>query len=184
MAIYKQNIPQPTDLLAVSQIDLLSNASYLDTFLDVEHQQSGRDNAALGSGRHKTVSMPNQGADPAVPGGTTGIVYQKANELFHRNATRISQLTGNFSQAVNGYYVLPGGLTIQWGVRNAPGQSGSVVFPIAFPTACFNVQLTQRRDASNSTQGMYVNGLPSTTGFNYNGSTNSDVSLYWYAIGN
>jgi hypothetical protein len=60
MTQYKQNIPQATDLISVSQVDLLDNFTYLDTFLNVEHQQSGRDTAAVGSGRHRTVSMPNQ----------------------------------------------------------------------------------------------------------------------------
>ena len=76
---------------------------------------------------------------------------------------------------------------MQWGIKNSPGQSGTITFAtnnIAFPNNCFTVLLTQRRDGSTSTQGMYLNGSPTSTQFSYNGSTNTDTALYWLAIGN
>jgi hypothetical protein len=70
---------------------------------------------------------------------------------------------------------------MQWGTVSSPSSTGSVVFPTTF-SATYNVQITMRRDSSSSTQGMYVNGAPSTTGFNFNGSSGGNA-LFWVAIG-
>ena len=185
MAIYKQNIPQPTDLLAVSQVDLLNNFSYVDTFLDVEHQQSGRDNSALGSGRHKVVSMPDQGSAPAVPGGTTGILFQLASDLYHRNASRISRMTGDLSIAQNGFYGLPGGITIQWGTNLVSSTTGAINYSRPFNAATFPpvVTLTPVRNSTN----VDVVYLLSTNfvGFTYRNTAvgGGITQIFWIAVG-
>jgi hypothetical protein len=183
MAIYKQNIPQPTDLLAVSQVDLLNNATYLDTFLEVEHQQSGRDNSAVGSGRHKTVSMPNQGAAPAVPAGTTGILYQLTNELYHRNATRITQLTGNFAAAASGWTILAGGIKLQWGLRTTPNSSGVISFVPPFSAPPWTIQVSLYRASGNQSVTIDSGTPPTAAGFNYLTSSGGSIGIYWFAIG-
>lgn len=97
----------------------------------------------------------------------------------------LSQLTG-YSANTNGY-CWAGGLLFQWGVKLSPGSSGNILFAtanIAFPHSCFNVSLTLRRDGSTSTQGVYINGVPTATGFSYTGSSSGSQALYWFAIGN
>lgn len=116
--------------------------------------------------------------------------------FFLSGGNNLIQMTRNFVPTVgsngsfpqNGYTFLPGGFIFQWGVVLNPGASGTVTFSTSgcldFPSNIFNVSLTQRRDASNSAQGMYINGALTKTAFSYNGSSSSDQALFWTAIGN
>ena len=108
----------------------------------------------------------------------------------------LAQLTGY--HAVNNGYAWMGGMLVQWGRfltgsgTNLPG-SGSVTFPVAFPSLCLNVQLTF---LGNSTSGQSiqvttsgtppVNPVISTTAFSWKftgGSSNSYSGFFWFAIG-
>ena len=50
--------------------------------------------------------------------------------------------SSNQSRTANGWQKLPGGLIMQWGQHNSASNIESVTFPIAFPNACLNVQVT------------------------------------------
>ncbi len=183
---YIQNIPASGNDPSADQPNMFINTNSLFNYLSVDHIPFNVNN----SGYHKVIHMTTQTLDP-VTTATFGQLYTKSvtinaiidNQLFYKTGLgTISQLTGG-NQVANGYQYI-GGILMQWGVKLAPGSSGSVVFPTPFPAACFNVSITQRRDGSNSTQGMYINGIPSQSGFNYNGSSSSDEAIYWIAIGN
>ncbi len=55
----------------------------------------------------------------------------------------IGSLAG--SAGDSGYQTLPGGIIMQWGIISGPSTSStSVTFPVPFPSAVFNIQLTRR----------------------------------------
>jgi hypothetical protein len=162
----------------------------------VDHIDNNGQPGAQPAGYHKVVHMVPQGGNPVAVAGYGQLFSKTINSfttdqaLFWETGTGlIQQLTVNLTPlaASNGYTFLPGGLILQWGVKSSPGSSGTITFAtsnISFPNNCFNVSITQRRDSSSSTQGMYLNGAPSATQFSYNGSSSSDTALYWWAIGN
>lgn len=85
------------------------------------------------------------------------------------------------SLSTSGYQKLPGGLIIQWGSNSAGGNgAASVSFPIAFPTACVNVQVTggYSGTSGNSTGAYSVSTSGFTYTYHYSGTTD-----YWLAIG-
>ena len=98
------------------------------------------------------------------------------------------------SLATNGYISFPtwlGGLIIQWGYNsNIVDVEVLITFPIAFPTACYNVQCTG--DETNGAASEIVNTKSVTTsGFTWVGAIGNAYGVapaadkgYWLAIGN
>lgn len=107
-------------------------------------------------------------------------------QLFSLNSGGgLHQLTGARPNAPNGY-AWAGGILFQWGRINAPSDTGSVNFSTAnvnFPHTCFTVMLQLQRNGSSSTHAVYLNGVPSTSGFSWNGPVGSSTALWWLAIG-
>lgn len=71
------------------------------------------------------------------------------NAALNTRGTRVATMESfdtEFVKALgsNGYQKLPGGLILQWGQSGAVGAGAGLVvtLPIAFPSACVNVQLT------------------------------------------
>jgi hypothetical protein len=97
-------------------------------------------------------------------------------------AITLSSLTA-FAKSLgtSGYQKLPGGLIIQWGSNGAGGNgAASVSFPISFPTACVNVQVTGGFSGTNgNSTGAYS---VSTSGFSYTYHY-SGTTDYWLALG-
>jgi hypothetical protein len=97
------------------------------------------------------------------------------------------------SLATNGYISFPtwlGGLIIQWGYNsNIVDVEVLITFPIAFPTACYNVQCTG--DETNGAAAEIVNTKSVTTsGFTWVGAIGNASGVasaadkgYWLAIG-
>lgn len=85
------------------------------------------------------------------------------------------------SNVGSGYQKFPSGLIIQWGLINT---SVNITFPIAFPTACFNVQV-KWNDGPGVTvvysQYFAVTAV-STTGATFAALTTTP--RFWFAIGN
>ncbi len=85
--------------------------------------------------------------------------------------------------SVNGYQKLSNGLILQWG-RFTDGTNGdyTLTFPIAFPTACFNVQLTANMDVIWNSN----NADPKVRSYSTTGATVSinSTGMFWFAIGN
>lgn len=127
-----------------------------------------------------------------VTGNTSGSAGScTGNSATVTNGVYTTNFTGsNQSIATNGYQKLVGGLIMQWGFSTCPSSSGSVTYPIAFPTACLNIQVSS---LSNSTDTGGLSALAAvrtttitTTGFDLttppDSSTNSK-GFYWFAIG-
>jgi len=112
------------------------------------------------------------------------------------NRTNIKTILDSNSKNTNGYCKLPNGLILQWGIDYSAGitvqsYSKTINFPMAFPNACFQVQLTLDDvgyGSGNFTTGI---GLEARTASNFRftiknrtdkaASLNSNV--FWFAIG-
>lgn len=198
MPTYQPNIPTGSIPLNQDYLNLQGNFQQLNIAYGFDHvpltDTSGIPPGGI-TGIHKIIHLQSNATPAAVPqvgqffNAFIPDGYDTDTVLFlQTGGGKLLQLTSNVqpSLSTSGYTFLPGGLIFQWGTVNAPGSSGNVVFTsvgcIAFAHSIFNVQLTVRRDSSSSTQGMYVNGAPSLTGFSYNGSS-APNALFWTAIG-
>jgi hypothetical protein len=207
---YQPGIPTGSVPLNQDYLNLQANFTQINDQFEVDHVPLTSTSGTPPNGYHEAihlvpVSTPtsNPPNNQPINGYTATTGYGQVFDatindginvdqalFFLTGGNRLMQLTRNFVpvSASRGYTFLPGGLILQWGVINSPGISGTVTFSssggIAFPSNIFNVQITQRRDGSNSTQGMYVNGNPTRTQFSYNGSTSTDDAIFWTAIGN
>jgi hypothetical protein len=103
-------------------------------------------------------------------------------------ATSVSSLSAalissqfDSSKAATGYQKLPSGLIIQWGTFTAGAGTTIVTFPIAFPSACYNVQV--------STEGLSGGGVSAPhavmtiSNASVTLSTNNGRRAWWLAIG-
>lgn len=140
---YNASIPQSTDFISNSQLQILGNFSQLNAQFLVDHTafNTGSGN---GDGFHKKVTLNVPlGADP-VPAGTASAVYSKdvggVGQLFFANSSAPKQITGTVSAIANGTSFLPGGVILKWGL--ASQFLVHIPFTPAFPTACFSVVLT------------------------------------------
>lgn len=80
----------------------------------------------------------------------------------------------------NGYQQYPSGKIKQWGYAAAVG---GITFPIAFPSACHNVQATVNSSSGGAASDNQIRVYgASTTGFSYL-SVNSNFPVYWEATG-
>ena len=113
---------------------------------------------------------------PNIPGGGDTQLYSLSGIGV------LSQLTGN-NLSANGFCWV-GGILIQWGNFN-PNSSTSVTFPVAFPTAVFNIQLTGSASNNSTFRNGVATGSLTTAGFNWQGTIDSHwTPIYWMAIGN
>lgn len=93
----------------------------------------------------------------------------------------------NQLKAVDGYQKLPGGMIVQWGLLTSISDAGSsvVTLPVAFPTACVNVQLTDRVITTDTNSAHLACTASSTTSITiaYNNTTGGGTSVFWQAWG-
>lgn len=108
---------------------------------------------------------------------SNGNVFFRYGDNAGWNTWRQLVKDSDFAQslATEGYQKLPSGLFLQWGVTTT-GTSGTETFPIAFPNACFGVQIT-----NNTTNNSGFVSTFSTTAFNWS-NLNTVVNRY-FAIG-
>lgn len=133
---------------------------------------------------------------PSLPSGYT--YYRLIGEFTTDDDGNILTVTkdGEFNvttnNATNGYLKLPNGLTFQWGTElnwSNYRQQKTITFPVAFNTACYNIQLSsnlrQRTGDNGSSWGVVsktTNNFVAWCGVE-GGNWNSNLTLYWFAIG-
>ena len=135
-------------------------------------------------------------------GGTTGVTYavgtvftaavtgsgsgngNATTNVFSMESINTNFTGSNQSLTSNGYQKLPGGLVMQWGTATAGANTATTVtFPIAFPSACVNVQISTISSSTSDNYLNKVNANATTTDFAIRNSQNSVWSIYWLAIG-
>lgn len=130
---YNSNVPQATDVLSQSQLDLLNNFQAIFTLVGVNHSNFGTPN----QGKHNFVSMPVQSGNP----GTTAsemALYTKTSSLtsvpeafFQRADGSVVEFT-SAAQSVTGWTRLPSNILIKWGQSSG---TGSVAVNLSFAGA-------------------------------------------------
>jgi len=175
---FNANIPAATDKPSQSQAQILANFGALNTVFAVDHLAFN----AVDGGEHEKVTLNAPlGADPGA-GGTKSSIYSKTSgatqELFFENSALVSQLTGLTTvAAANGYITLQGGIIIKWGTGTGSTAGVANIFPVAFPTNCWNVQIITR--ATKKVVGVTINSRTTFTAF-----TDGATNIYYIAIGN
>jgi len=198
---YQSNIPQATDILAVSQSDILNNFSTLDTWCNVDH---GGFNAVVGiQGTHLKVSNPVQGAAPVFPTPrTTNGFYTLTNATTTLSETYIHKqnqaasidipMTASILGQVNnpavnttGWSYLPSGILLKWGTATTINgalavnvNAGGIYGPNY--TTVMNAQVTQTNIASTGNVTVAA-GVPNITISATAASAGFLVS--WFTIG-
>lgn len=199
---YNSSIPQPGDLISVSQGQLLANFQAIKTLIDVNHV----DFADAGNmGKHNFVTFVDQAVAP-VATGTDINMYNAAvsgiQQLFIKKAagnaipftqSNIASIGGSGFQS--GYTFLPSGFLLKWGplgvlpanvatVVNFPVlDAGAVAIP-AFSTACVGA-LAVGTSGGNPTQIITVQNVTATqiTVYNRPFTGTAATTAFFFAIG-
>jgi len=203
---YNPNIPQPNDVLDVSQGDILKNFMQLDTTYGIDHFKFS--DGTLNNGYHQFVHLAAQLANPATVA-TTDILFSKSVtpdstvtaadvQLFNKTGNGgVAQMTGRLINNATDGYVWISGMLLQWGfvtVTSSTNQTGNVVFKdrvpgaIPFPNKVYLVQLTPNYSGADPNSGAEVAIKDSTlsiTDFDWYFTTNSGAysGFYWIALG-
>lgn len=132
---YNPNIPQPTDLLSVSQGNLLNNFGALQALIDVNHI----DFAAAGAGKHSFVEMPVQNPVPTTSAGEVGL-YSQTSAITAQPELVFARQMGSTAPAQvqvteftsarwqnPGWAMLPSGILLKWHSNIPFGGSQTVV---------------------------------------------------------
>lgn len=186
---YDPNAPTGLVNLDVDYQSLQLNFQQANISFGINHYPF-TDNTA-NNGKHKFVEMPILTGIPPGLASAEFTLYSKNvsgnSQLFStRGVTGIEvQLTGPGVPitTTNGSTFLAGGLLIQWGKKATPGSTGSVIFPVAFSSAPFSIQLTLQRTSGSQSVTIDNATPPSVSQFNYLSSSPGSDFLYWMAIG-
>lgn len=189
---YNNAIPQATDRIKDSQLDILNNFIEIDNLISVDHAtfNTGDD------GKHNKLTIP-QLATPAAPIGNDLQIYNAVvagtSQLhFRRSAGAAIPFTQSNTSGTSGWTYLPSGIKMVWGRGTIASGSSTVDvnFAVAgfpgFTTANIGVVLTRVHNATsqNATQ---LESVLSNTQFRARRSTSNTGSaneFSWFAIGN
>lgn len=203
---YNPSIPQATDALSQSQLDILNNFTSIGTTFDVNHVDF---NAGADAGKHKYIQLPVQGANPpAVFGSGEVAIYSflsgvtSQNELWinKKNQAANVQIPSTASilsvasspgNNVSGWTYLPSGILLKWGNSTATGNT-AITFPVAGDIPVFtdvmSMQLTTYANSAADTNTFIRLSSFTNLGFNCYGSarttvSNAATSFQYLAIG-
>ena len=123
-----------------------------------------------------------------IPDGVTNteVIVPESGVLVNKDyadlKVALADFTGtNANLTASGYQKMPSGLIIQWGKTAL--NVNTVIFPIAFPNQCFNVQVSFLDSASTATPYIGQSAPVDITinGFNY--GVVIDRSRQWLSVG-
>lgn len=193
---YNLNIPHPPDDPSDDVGQMQANTNAINTLIGIDHVPFNTPGAPTSQGGyHKVVHMVGQNSTPSTVSGLSQIYSRippssipnnTVTQLFCLNSNGANlQMTGN-TASTNGL-VWCAGILFQWGTvsTNFSPATGMVTFSPAFPTSCFNIQMTFIGN-SGSAQSIQVTSSDSTQ-FSWkttNTSATSYTGFYWIAIGN
>jgi hypothetical protein len=202
---YSANLPVSGDTLGGTRDRIRANFQIIENALSINHETFG---SSFGQGKHKFLQMPEQGTAPTTAvneggvytkvgtnpaetnlyfraedsGGVGGFEYQ-LTKVISASTARFANNTINYVPNNNGGWTfLSGGMIFQYGSRTSAGSSGSVIFPLVFPSgnAPFSINLTIVAASGN----ILISVVSSNSvGFDFD-KTSGTHTFYWMAIGN
>jgi hypothetical protein len=170
-----------TDLISVSQGQLLTNFTQLNTVFGGDHVEFNNATSA-NRGKHTVVHLRQQGSDGTTTSGE-GALYVKANNLYFRQASNgtVIQLTGASTAASSGTILLANGIRMNWGNATGVWQGvNTVTYATAFSSAAWSITLTAQLTAAFSGLTVYASG---TTTFTPTSSYAPSHRINYIAIG-
>jgi hypothetical protein len=195
---YNPSIPLRTDFLSVSQGQIKTNFSQLNTVFGNDHVPF---DSGTNPGLHNHVTIPNASTDPTISGNTIEM-YMKAlggigapflassastGVMWSGGTTYPSVTAVTGGNGSNGYIRFPNGIMIQWGNGMGSGSNPySLNFATPFANACFAV-IPVGYVGSNLVTMAVRPGALSKTAFQYqsgNSGSIANVSVMYIAIGN
>jgi hypothetical protein len=196
MPTYTPNIPQPGDIPAFSQDQILQNFQSIDDGTNgfACNHVSLTDSTLSQRGKHKYIQMPLQSPNGPATSTSEGAIYTKSGtgaqpQLFWRPQSTLAngnevQMTGVIPLVSEpGYSFLPGGILMQWGIVTGPGSfTYSGLGLLNFSTA-FVVLLSLRTGSLPTTSQGYSVGSFSTTGFTVSTFNLSGRDFHFISIG-
>jgi len=197
MANYQPTKPAAIDQLNDSQDDIQKNFEAIKDLIDVNHETFA--GGAGDEGKHKYVTMPEQGVDvtsaPQTLANETAIYCRlndaaTASALFFRPEGQGAGAGTEYdftsaTKAASGYTMLPSGLIIKWGTGNV----GANAAGIAVYEATVGFTTVYSANATlNGTAGMDKALFIQTLGLNsitvYNANANGgNRTFYYFVIG-
>jgi hypothetical protein len=189
-----QDIPQPGDILSVSQVDLENNFAFLSQSLTKDHDIAFSLNSATTEvGYHKKVTLEASiNNNIAMPSSADSLLFSFAGNIYWKNPTLAAavQMTnanvGSPLIAAFGYTFLPGGLMVQWGKTASSGAPLLVNFSPVFSATPYAVLTTVSSATANQSSQVTASNANSFTFAVYTGDTgaiSSGKNVFWIAIG-
>lgn len=200
---YIQGYPQDGSSLGQSKTTIRNNLDGTFLTLGVDHINNNGLPGSQPAGYHTLIHQVTQTAVTTlanynqvfsgIPGNVTvnGVATAEIptggdTQLYSLSSMGIlNQLTGSLKNTPG--YAWLGGILIQWGlVASSSTQSNPVIYPVEFPTAIFNIQVTPVRVAGVFTSDYSVAPGATKAGFTIINATGGATGLafYWFAIGN
>lgn len=183
---YNNNVPQAGQRIKDTQQPINDNFAAIDTLIAVNHEAFNTADA----GKHKFVTLTNQGAAP-VGAANEWNIYNILNggvqELTLRKAGGVEIPITKYAGGGSGYTYLPSGMILKWGEGTVNG-NGSLNFSTPFPSSCYQVVATIQNpnagdiDASVRVVSWTVNGATFYVSKRTTTGTSSQVISY-FAIG-
>jgi hypothetical protein len=168
-----------------------SGVAWKSTFTgDVTGNVSGSSGSCTGNAATVTNGVYTAG-DQTI-GGTKTFSNTISGSIDGNAATVTNGVySTNFDRSLtaNGYQKLPGGLIMQWGTFTnnvSPTSNKTITFPIAFPTACYSVQISVVTGSVPSQGAVTLASTVTPTTFNAALRTDAGTpswTYYWFAIG-
>jgi|SRR5271154_624701 len=189
-------IPAVNNNPSSDQPDMQTNFNSINNWVNVDH--IGFNTSPTG-GYHNVVHITQApgNADPPLIS-TAGQLYTKTIagniQLFYESTSgvvsRLSPTGPNYSNNINGFTYLLGGLLLQWGQIPSPWPNaslpGTVTFPIAYSAAPYFVLFNIVSNSFSRTVGFPASTPPLATEFEYNLNSQSNIAggiIYWVALG-
>lgn len=188
MPTYNPNIPQGSDKLTKSQVDLLGNFGAADTSFGIDHVTFS--DTTADNGKHQQCTFTSLAAKPTVVSPEVA-VYNKSGVLYFedQNANELVMLKDIvFTGAQTGQCPLFGGLGMKWGLKVVGGSSTTAVTYAgsgltAFTTATYAVLFTYNDATVGTPLNPLQNGGYTASGFNIINSNTSQATVQWMTIG-
>ena len=158
---------------------------------------------ASNGGLHNRIDFFQNISTPSLSGFVSALYplsVSSVSELAYTNASGTTQITSGTNAiwkggsgsgvvsstiATNGSMSLPNGLIFKWGQSTSGSGTQNITFAVAFPTNCFNVQVTNTSTspAGTASSVIYPVGF-SRSGFTFRYGGSSINGFFWFAIGN
>lgn len=175
--IYGETTTVTLTLPAIADTPVGSIFEFINTgTANMTVQRAGSDQIDSGSSAVASITIP--------PNQSLKLIRATGSSLWHPVSVTAAALATSFGSSLgeSGWQRLPSGLIMQWGPKAGSAGARSISFPIAFPTACRNVQLTGV--ATQTTAGefndQWLNSMTASGMVIY---VESNQTVFWLAIG-